>query len=96
VIGHCRGFLPRAAVLQIRRDASRSETVIADRRRDTGRLGAATDHGVRIVLVHRRTREQSSPYIGKGHYQRFLEMGIAPAIRAVHPRLKCASATGSF
>jgi hypothetical protein len=52
VVRHSGGFPQRAAILQIRRDAGRPEAVIADRRGDAGRLGAAADYGVGIGLVH--------------------------------------------
>jgi hypothetical protein len=46
------GLLQRAAILKIRRDAGRTEAVIADCRGDAGCLGAAAGQGMGVGLVH--------------------------------------------
>jgi hypothetical protein len=50
VVGDGRSLLERAAVVEIRRNAGRTEAVIADAGLDAGCLVAAADHGVRIGL----------------------------------------------
>jgi hypothetical protein len=52
MVRHRCGFLQRAAVLKVRRDAGRPGAVIADRRGYAGRCGAAADHGVGVGLTH--------------------------------------------
>ncbi len=65
MIGHRRGVLQRAAVLQVGRDPVRAESVVADPRADPDRLGAAPHHGVGVglgsaVRVSRPGRGRSS------------------------------------
>ena len=50
MVGHGRGLLQRAAVLQISRYAVGSIAVIADLRLDAGRLGAPSNHQVGVGL----------------------------------------------
>jgi hypothetical protein len=59
MIGHSRSLFECAAVSQIRSDAGRTETVIADACVDLGRSGAAPDHGVGIGLGQRGLRQRS-------------------------------------
>lgn len=50
MVRHLRCLLQRAAVLEIRRDPRRSETVIVKVGRDAGRICAPADHYISIGL----------------------------------------------
>jgi len=60
VVGHPRRLLQRAAVFQIRRDAGRPETVIAELGGDAGRRRPPPDHRVGVGLGQGRSRQQPS------------------------------------
>jgi hypothetical protein len=57
MIGHCGGFLQRAAVLEICCDAGRPETVVADLGLDHGRLDALANHLIGVGLRQRTANE---------------------------------------
>jgi hypothetical protein len=57
VIGHGRGLLERAAVLEIRCDTRGAKAVVADQSLDAGRRGPAANHCVRIGLGQGSTGE---------------------------------------
>ncbi len=57
VVRHRRGLFQRAAVLEIRRDPGRPETVVAEPGCDAGRGGAPTDHRIGVRLRQHRAGE---------------------------------------
>jgi hypothetical protein len=50
MVRHLRGAFERSAVLQISRNARRSERVVADARNDVGGFGAPLDHRIGVRL----------------------------------------------